>query len=153
MTKVVENPEPAPIAFTEDVTAMADYVRSAEGREAIERGLTDVRQGRRLQLGDYGSFRYLNQHQADPNMMLDVDQVIVGYNKTRDYLNVEIRQKRGFQKPDVFEIGEKIICIQNSREIGIFNGMIGECRSYSPMVYDGEHCLINFFAMSLITTI
>jgi hypothetical protein len=46
MTKVAEKPEPTPIAFTEDVTAMADYVRSVEGRDAIERGLSDVRQGR-----------------------------------------------------------------------------------------------------------
>jgi hypothetical protein len=46
MTKVAEKPELAPIAFTEDVTAMADYVRSVEGREAIERGLIDIRQGR-----------------------------------------------------------------------------------------------------------
>ncbi len=46
MTKVAEKPEPAPIAFTEDVTAMADYVRSVEGRETIERGRSDVRRGR-----------------------------------------------------------------------------------------------------------
>lgn len=46
MTKVVEKPEPTPIAFTQDVTGMADYVRSVEGREAIERGLSDVRQDR-----------------------------------------------------------------------------------------------------------
>ncbi len=45
MTKVVEKPEPTPIAITEDVTAMVDYVRSVEGREAIERGLSDVRKG------------------------------------------------------------------------------------------------------------
>jgi hypothetical protein len=35
-----------PIALTHDLTAMADYVRSIDGREAIERGLSDIRQGR-----------------------------------------------------------------------------------------------------------
>jgi len=38
--------EIAPVALTDEFAAMADYVRSAEGREAIERGLADLREGR-----------------------------------------------------------------------------------------------------------
>jgi hypothetical protein len=34
------------VALTDDVAVMADYVRSAEGREAIKRGLNDIKHGR-----------------------------------------------------------------------------------------------------------
>jgi len=46
MTKLADRMDVAPIALTDEVTGMADYVRSPEGREAIERGLSDIRQGR-----------------------------------------------------------------------------------------------------------
>ena len=38
-----------PIALTDDVAEMADYVRSKEGREAIEMGLLDIQEGRTLE--------------------------------------------------------------------------------------------------------
>jgi hypothetical protein len=46
MTKILPTPTIAPVALTDDVAAMADYVRSAEEREAIERGLSDIKHGR-----------------------------------------------------------------------------------------------------------
>jgi hypothetical protein len=49
MTKTAEIMDVTPIALTDDVTAMADYVRSAQGREAIERGLSDIQQGRTIE--------------------------------------------------------------------------------------------------------
>jgi hypothetical protein len=46
MAKTTEQIEAIPVAFTSDMTAMADYVRSAAGRQAVERGLSDLQQGR-----------------------------------------------------------------------------------------------------------
>ena len=46
MTKTADKLDVTPIALTDDLTAMADYVRSPDGRAAIERGLSDIRQGR-----------------------------------------------------------------------------------------------------------
>jgi hypothetical protein len=46
MTKVQEKPDVTPVALTDDLTAMTDYVRSLEGRKAIERGLADIQHGR-----------------------------------------------------------------------------------------------------------
>jgi predicted transcriptional regulator len=46
MTKVQEKLDVTPVALTDDLTAMTDYVRSPEGRGAIKRGLADIRHGR-----------------------------------------------------------------------------------------------------------
>ena len=41
--------KPTPVALTDEVAEMADYVRSREGREAIENGLLDIQEGRTLE--------------------------------------------------------------------------------------------------------
>ncbi|GEM_PF-6998202 len=46
MTKTADKLDVTPIALTDEVAAMTDYVRSPGGRAAIERGLSDIRQGR-----------------------------------------------------------------------------------------------------------
>lgn len=46
MSEVEEELDVAPVAFADDLAAMADYSRGPEGRAAIERGLADIRQGR-----------------------------------------------------------------------------------------------------------
>lgn len=46
MGKVDDQVDVTPIALTDDLTAMADYVSSPEGRAAISRGIADIREGR-----------------------------------------------------------------------------------------------------------
>ena len=38
-----------PIALTDELAAMSNYVRSLEGRAAIERGIADIHQGRTIE--------------------------------------------------------------------------------------------------------
>ncbi len=49
---------------------------------------------------------------------------LCGYNKTRVFLNGAIRGRLGFRDAKPMQ-GEKLICLKNSRETGIFNGMGG----------------------------
>jgi len=49
VTKTAEKNVATPVALTDDVAGMADYLRSPKGRAAIERGLADIRQGRTLE--------------------------------------------------------------------------------------------------------
>jgi hypothetical protein len=49
MTAAAKKPGATPVALTDDVTAMAAYVRSAEGRVTIERGQADLREGRTIE--------------------------------------------------------------------------------------------------------
>ena len=51
------------------------------------------------------------------------DQIICGYNKTRRDWNNRIRRVKGFK--DTLSIKDKIICLKNNKELGVFNGMQG----------------------------
>jgi exodeoxyribonuclease-5 len=53
--------------------------------------------------------------------LLSVDQVLVGRNVTRDELNRKIRKLKNLD-PDNPVVGDKLICSQNDRDVGIFNG-------------------------------
>jgi hypothetical protein len=46
MSKTAVQIVDSPLATTDDMTGMADYIRSPEGRAAVERGVSDLRQGR-----------------------------------------------------------------------------------------------------------
>jgi hypothetical protein len=48
MVKTSSTPLDAAVALTDDVTDMADYMRTEQGRAAILRGLTDIEEGRVL---------------------------------------------------------------------------------------------------------
>jgi exodeoxyribonuclease-5 len=51
-----------------------------------------------------------------------VDQAICGYNKTRHELNALMRAHYGFKH--LVDVGDKLICLRNNKEAGIFNGQI-----------------------------
>ena len=53
-----------------------------------------------------------------------VDQIIVAFNKTRVQLNERVRQEKQINFTFIAK-GEKIICLRNSRTLGLFNGMQG----------------------------
>ena len=53
-----------------------------------------------------------------------VDQVIVAFNKTRVKINERVRKEKGIDVTFIAE-GEKIICLRNNKQAGLFNGMQG----------------------------
>ncbi len=50
------------------------------------------------------------------------DVILCGYNKSRIAINNAVRLRRGFKNDDLYP-GERIVCKQNDRELGVFNGM------------------------------
>jgi len=52
------------------------------------------------------------------------DQVICGYNKTRHEVNRLVREQRGFVGV-MPVVGDRVICLQNNRTFGVFNGLMG----------------------------
>lgn len=52
----------------------------------------------------------------------DVEQLICGYNKTRCEINAAFRKASGYT--GILQAGERVICLRNNSDLGIFNGMI-----------------------------
>ncbi|MDD3679780.1 MAG: ATP-dependent RecD-like DNA helicase [Candidatus Shapirobacteria bacterium] len=50
--------------------------------------------------------------------------ILCGYNNTRIRLNNQIRKNLGFELP-VPQSGDRVICLKNNHEAGIYNGMLG----------------------------
>ncbi len=50
--------------------------------------------------------------------------ILCGYNNTRVKLNKFLRSKLGFESTEP-QVGDKVICLRNNHEKGIYNGMFG----------------------------
>jgi exodeoxyribonuclease-5 len=80
-----------------------------------------VRNGYNLDIGSYGDSRVITKMKKDDFM--SADQIIVGRNVTRHDFNNRMRKMLGYDS--VFPVvDEKLICLQNDKELGILNGQM-----------------------------
>ena len=88
----------------------------------------DVREGRRLAPGAYGSSKVITRSDVDRQEVLTADQILVGRNKTRRGYNARIRQLKGFD--GIFpEVGDRLVCLRNNREKLLLNGGLWTAKS------------------------
>lgn len=64
------------------------------------------------------------QDLQDSGSVGEADQIIVAYNRTRCEINAMARENLG-RPEDRPAVGDRVICLQNDRRIGVFNGMQG----------------------------
>lgn len=85
-----------------------------------------VREGGRLERGDYGSVRIVGRADISSEEVLNADQVLVGKNQTRRNFNTWFR--RLLEKPDPINpvVGDKLVCLKNRRQKGLLNGGLWE---------------------------
>jgi exodeoxyribonuclease-5 len=82
---------------------------------------TRVREGRRVELGDYGESRVVSR--VDAQDAVTHDQVLCGTNRKRQAINARHRVIDG--RHGAFpNAGERLICLKNDRKIGLLNGTI-----------------------------
>lgn len=106
---------------------MLEEVHRAAAESPIIRLSMDIRNGHRLQYGDYGNdCRIIRRDQLGQKMVMGADIVICGMNKTRITLNKRIRELKGITSTYPVE-GDQIICLKNDHEIGLFNGGMFTC--------------------------
>jgi len=111
-----------------DVNLMKDpdVVLTEIHRQAQDNPIIDL--ATRIRLGqDWGlqddDSRCVVARQAEAYGSLDwADVIICGYNRTRVEINKRKRQNLGHTAE--LEEGDKIICLQNDKGIGIFNGLM-----------------------------
>lgn len=115
--------------------------------EEVHRNAGDIAHfANHIRMGlDPQDFRKSDQIQflydMNSNILTEVDQVICAYNATRVKLNKQIREKLGMK--NIITIGEKVMCLRNSKRFGIFNGMQGRVKNFS---FEKGKLLIDFDA-------
>lgn len=82
-----------------------------------------VREGKALQVGEYGESKVINKANINKQDILDSDQIIVGKNDTRRFCNRRVRELRSITSPLPIQ-GDRTICLRNNHDIGILNGTI-----------------------------
>lgn len=92
----------------------------------IIRIATAAREGRPIQYGEYGSgVVVLPIDRETYTCAFDPEtQTICGTNRTRRTVTQRIRALRGYEGEVPFA-GERVICLRNDRDNGIFNGQLG----------------------------
>lgn len=122
-----------------------NYFLDEVHRQALEsevlRAANDVRLGKTLKHSEFGDFIYQPKSLISIETYLTASQVIVGYNETRRAFNQNFRRKLGFEQDDVFQKGEKLICLNNNKRNGLLNGMIGECTAFQE---NHDYFVVNF---------
>ena len=99
---------------------LTEIHRQAEDNPIIALA-TKVRQGHRLEFGDYGESAVINR--AAPELALAAHQVLVGKNATRISTNRRMRELKGYE-PRWPVAGEKLVCLRNDKEHGLLNGTL-----------------------------
>ncbi len=69
--------------------------------------------------------------------LLEYDAILCGFNATRVDINRRVRAQLGFEGPLPLP-GERVICLRNHREYGVFNGMQASVVTVEPA---GRHRL------------
>lgn len=111
---------------------LTEVHRQAQGNPIIRMSM-DIREGKRLVVGQYGESRVIDRRVSDPGELSDLvlksDQLICGLNRTRISYNARIRSLKGLQgKAQAWHpvAGDKLICLRNKRDKHLFNGGLWE---------------------------
>ena len=99
---------------------LTDVHRQAADDPIVRMAMT-IREGGRLEVGEYGESRVVRRRDIDPAQVLDCDQVLVGLNRTRRLYNNRLRELAGHTDP-MPSVGEKLVCLRNDRTKGLLNG-------------------------------
>jgi exodeoxyribonuclease V len=100
---------------------MLTEIMRQEKDNPIIRLATDVREGRTLKRGQYGSSRVIDMADISNDMEMDAGQILCGMNRTRKRLNKEYRRRLGFYHPYPLRY-DKLVCLRNDYDLGLLNG-------------------------------
>lgn len=96
---------------------------------------TLVREGKRLQIGDYGLARVVPWGSVPKEEAISADMVLCGTNKLRMSINMRHRQLDG-RTGLMPNAGERLVCLKNNHDLGLLNGTLWTCVSDANEHYD-----------------
>lgn len=111
-----------------------DYLLSEIHRQAKDNPIIqlamDVREGRELHYGDYGTAKVISKYDVTPDLVTEADQVLVGTNRNRKRYNQRLRELKGFTMAYP-QAGDKLVCLRNDPAKGLLNGSLWQVMSSS----------------------
>lgn len=116
---------------------LTEIHRQAEENPII-RMATELRNQRRLDVGTYGESRVVRRGTLTAGEVMAADQVLVGKNATRKGMNRKLRGLHGFHS-DYPEIGDRMVCLRNDSNLGIFNGGLFTVADLNERADDPQH--------------
>ncbi len=119
-----------------------DFMLEDVHRQARDNPIVDlaqqVREGRSLMIGDYGSTaKIISKADVTAELVLDTDQVLVGTNRTRRRYNERLRELKNFNGP-LPQAGDKLVCLRNDTAKGLLNGSLWQVTS-APRTVKAVH--------------
>lgn len=119
----------------------ADATLTEIHRQALDnpiiRMATDVRNHVALERGTYGESRVISKDDMEIEQVMAVDQIIVGRNRTRHRYNARIREILGMDS-DLPVPGDRLVCLRNNHDLGLFNGSTWDVRDSGPADRDDQ---------------
>jgi exodeoxyribonuclease-5 len=104
----------------------------------------EVREGRPLRPGEYGSSRVIPYDRLPReelrDMVLSTDQLLVGRNATRISSNMRARELLG-RTNALPQEGDKLVCLRNNHEVGLLNGQLW--RVLRDTIFDGDYVIMD----------
>lgn len=117
---------------------LTEVHRQAQDNPIIRMSM-DIREGRSLQPGQYGTSLVVESGTIDKDAMrqivLDADQLLCGLNRTRHQFNARIRWLKGLADPGMPwmpSAGDRLVCLRNDREKGLLNGGLWTVDKLTP---------------------
>lgn len=124
-----------PIGETNGLLDHPDIVLTEILRQEVDNPIIqlsmDIRAGKLLSLTKNENIMIIDRSDLVAGMFTWADQILCGYNNTRNEINATIRKILGYENP-IPEVGEKIICTKNywntlshDQNLPLVNGTIG----------------------------
>lgn len=101
---------------------LTEVHRQARDNPIIRMSMT-IREGGRLECGEYGECNVISRRQIGPERILAADQVLVGLNRTRHSYNGRIRELLG-RKDSKPVAGDRLVGLRNDRTCNMLNGSL-----------------------------
>lgn len=108
---------------------LTEIHRQARDNPIIDLAM-QVREGREIMHGDYGTAQVIGKNEVDRDMVLSADQVLVGINRTRRRYNQRLRELKGFDQTYP-QAGDKLVCLRNDPAKGLLNGSLWQVMTSS----------------------
>ena len=108
---------------------LTEIHRQARDNPIIDLAM-QVREGREIMHGDYGTAQVIGKNEVDRDMVLEADQVLVGTNRTRRRYNQRLRELKGFTQAFP-QAGDKLVCLRNDPSKALLNGSLWQVMTSS----------------------